>query len=113
MFLFVDGNCEGKFVMRRIFNISPVGCASRTLRSCGAGDPPARSAVANGARCFKDNFAGGSPAAAYFLLCGQEKVSKEKAAPVRRSGGLPCAARHAGRLRNSPLSKNDKGSDSL
>ena len=55
---------------------------------------------------------GGSPAAAYFLLIGQEKVSKEKAAPVRRSCGLPCAARHSGRLRNSSLSLHDKDSDS-
>ena len=62
------------------------------------------------ARCF--NFAGGSPAAAYFLLSGQEKVSKGKAAPVRRSFGLPCAARHAGRLRNSPLPLRGKDSDS-
>ena len=52
------------------------------------------------ARCF--NFAGGGPAAGYFLLSGQEKETKEKAAPVRRSFGLPCAARRAGRLRNSP-----------
>ena len=86
--------------------------------------------------------AGGSPAAAYFLLSGQEKVSKEKSAPtryraapvregrlqllpqtglrltslscapVRRSFGLPCAARCAGRLRNSSLSLRDKDSDS-
>jgi hypothetical protein len=46
-------------------------------------------------------FAGGSPAAGDFLLCGQKKVTKEKAAPVCRSFGLPCAARRTGRLRNS------------
>jgi len=61
---------------------------------------------------FKINFAGGSPAATCFLLSGQEKVSKEKAAPVRRSCGRPCAARQIGRLRNSPLSLRDKDSDS-
>ena len=61
---------------------------------------------------LKVKVAGGSPAAAYFLLSGQEKVGKENAAPVRRSCGLPCAARRVGRLRNSPLSETDKGSDS-
>ena len=47
-------------------------------------------------RCF--NFAGGSPAATYFLLNGQEKVSKEKAALVSRPFGLPCVTQRAGRL---------------
>jgi len=34
-------------------------------------------------------------------LCGQKKVTKEKAALARRPSGLPCAARDFGRLRNS------------
>jgi len=40
-------------------------------------------------RRFKFNFAGGSSAATYFLLRGQEKVSKEKERPdaVSRSAG--------------------------
>ena len=103
-------------------------------------------------RCFKINFAGGSPAADYFSCLAKKSNQREKRPdsvsrsagaggalqlcpptligalaavpatgpsangsqlpPVRRSFGLPCAARHAGRLRNSPLSKNDKGSDS-
>jgi hypothetical protein len=33
--------------------------------------------------------AGGCPAAAYFLLRGQEKVSKEKAAPLHHPNGCP------------------------
>ena len=53
-----------------------------------------------------------TPPATDFLLSGQEKVSKEKATPVPRSCGLPCAARHIGRLRNSSLSLHDKDSDS-
>ena len=61
---------------------------------------------------FNINSAGGSPAATCFRLSGQEKVSKEKAAPVRRSCGRPCAARHIGRLSNSSLSLHDKDSDS-
>jgi len=44
--------------------------------------------------------AGGSPAAGYFS-CSAKKSNQKKAAPVRRSFGLPCAARPAGRLRNS------------
>lgn len=51
------------------------------------------------------------PAAGYFLLCGQKKVTKEKAAPIHRSCGLPSAAPLAGRLRNSPSQKRE-GSDS-
>jgi len=35
----------------------------------------------------KHKFAGGRPAAGYFLLRDQEKVTKEKAAPLRRSFG--------------------------
>ena len=62
-------------------------------------------------RCFK--FAGGSPAATYFLLGGQEKVSKEKAALVRRPlTGVPCVTQRIWRLRNSPLPLRGKGSDS-
>jgi hypothetical protein len=61
-------------------------------------------------RCFK--FAGGSPAATYFLLNGQEKVSKEKAALVSRPYGLPCVTQRAGRLRNSPLPRSGRDSDS-
>ena len=44
------------------------------------------------------NFAGGSPAASHFLLCGQKKVTKENAALPHRPCGLPCVARAAGRL---------------
>jgi hypothetical protein len=44
--------------------------------------------------------AGGSPAASHFLLPGQEKVSKEKAAPLQRPAGfLRCSP---ARLTNSP-----------
>ena len=47
--------------------------------------------------CFKINFAGGSPAATYFLLGGQEKVSKEKAALVRRPlRGFPALLNESG-----------------
>jgi hypothetical protein len=50
---------------------------------------------------FNCNFAGGSPAAGHFLLCGQKKVTKENAALPSRPFGVPCVARAAGRLRNS------------
>ena len=64
-------------------------------------------------RCFKSKVAGGSPAATYFLLGGQEKVSKEKAALVRRPlTGVPCVTQRIWRLRNSPLPLRGKGSDS-
>jgi hypothetical protein len=57
--------------------------------------------------------AGGSPAATYFLLGGQEKVSKEKAALVRRPlTGVPCVTQRIWRLRNSPLPLRGKDSDS-
>ena len=49
----------------------------------------------------KVNFAGGSPAAGYFLLLRQNKVTKEKATPVYRPCGVPCVARLVRRLRNS------------
>ena len=60
---------------------------------------------------FKINFAGSGPAAGYFS-CFAKKSNQKKATPVRRSCGLPCAARHIGRLRNSSLSLHDKDSDS-
>jgi hypothetical protein len=41
------------------------------------------------------------PAASHFLLPGQEKVTKEKAAPLHRLR-VPCAARSHGRLTNLP-----------
>jgi hypothetical protein len=50
---------------------------------------------------FKVNTAGGSPAASYFLLLRQNKVTKEKATPIRHPFGIPCVARLARRLRNS------------
>ena len=63
--------------------------------------------------CFKSKVAGGGPAATYFLLGGQEKVSKEKAALVRRPlTGVPCVTQRIWRLRNSPLPLRGKGSDS-
>ena len=48
-------------------------------------------------------------ARAYFLLLRQKKVAKEKATPGRRPacGGVPCATRTAGRLRNSGLRPSD------
>jgi len=49
--------------------------------------------------------AGGSPAAGHFLLRGQDKVTKEKAAQVRRPrfccGGDPALLDQPGGLRNS------------
>ena len=40
--------------------------------------------------------AGGSPAASHFLLPGQEKVTKEKAAPLHRpAGSLRCSPARA------------------
>ena len=42
-----------------------------------------------------------APQANYFLLRGQKKVIKEKAAPTVWPCGLPCAPRHFGRARNS------------
>jgi len=36
------------------------------------------------------NFAGGSPAAGYFLLLRQKKVPKEKATPIRHLFEVPC-----------------------
>ena len=44
-------------------------------------------------------------ARAFFLLGRQKKEAKEKATPGRRPafGGVPCATRTAGRLRNSGL----------
>ena len=50
---------------------------------------------------FNFNFAGGSPAAGHFLLCGQKKVTKENAALPSRPFGVPCVARATGRLCNS------------
>jgi len=47
------------------------------------------------------NFAGGCPAASYFLLLRQNKVAKEKATPVCRRFAVPCVARLVRRLRNS------------
>jgi hypothetical protein len=42
------------------------------------------------------NIAGGSPAASYFLLLRQNKVTKEKATPVcRPSGALRCSTGQA------------------
>jgi hypothetical protein len=49
----------------------------------------------------KVNFAGGCPAASYFLLLRQNKVAKEKATPVCRRCAVPCVARLVRRLRNS------------
>ena len=48
-------------------------------------------------------------ARAFFLLGRQKKEAKEKATPGRRPafGGVPCAARRAGRLRNSGLRPSD------
>ncbi len=52
--------------------------------------------------CHRDlRLAGGGPAAGDFLLCGQEKVTKEKAA-LCAALRVPCGARPIGRLRNSP-----------
>jgi hypothetical protein len=45
--------------------------------------------------------AGGSPAAGYFLLPRQKKVTKVKATPVSRRFAVPCVARLFRRLRNS------------
>ena len=39
------------------------------------------------------------------FLVSPRKVTKRRRPPVRRSCGLPCAARRAGRLRNSPSRK--------
>ena len=50
---------------------------------------------------IKINFAGGSPAAGYFLLLRQKKVTKEKATPIRHLFEVPCVARLVRRLRNS------------
>jgi len=50
---------------------------------------------------IKINFAGGCPAASYFLLLRQNKVAKEKATPVCRRFAVPCVARLVRRLRNS------------
>ena len=48
-------------------------------------------------------------ARAFFLLDRQKKEAKEKATPGRRPacGGVPCATRSAGRLRNSGLRPSD------
>ncbi len=48
-------------------------------------------------------------ARAFFLLGRQKKEAKEKATPERRPafGGVPCATRTAGRLRNSGLRPSD------
>ena len=48
-------------------------------------------------------------ARAFFLLGRQKKEAKEKATPGRRPafGGVPCATRTAGRLRNSGLRPSD------
>ncbi|MGH9875886.1 MAG: hypothetical protein ACRD9S_25825, partial [Pyrinomonadaceae bacterium] len=45
--------------------------------------------------------AGGSPAAGYFILLVQNKVTKQKDALPRRPCGVPYVPRQAGRLRNS------------
>jgi hypothetical protein len=67
-------------------------------------------------------FAGGSPAAGDFLLRGQEKVTKEKAAPMRwsfasRRTSLPAAKKRgasqldlARHTRRAALRDSDKGS---
>ena len=56
-------------------------------------------------RCFKINFAGGSPAAAYFLLSGQEKVSKEKAAPFAGPSDSPALLATPGGCGTRPRDK--------
>jgi hypothetical protein len=45
--------------------------------------------------------------ASYFLLLRQMKVTKEKASPVRRPCGVPCATRPQRGLRNSALRASD------
>jgi hypothetical protein len=50
---------------------------------------------------LKLNFAGGSPAASYFLLLRQNKVAKEKATPVCRRYAVPSISRKQAGLRNS------------
>ncbi|OYY45503.1 MAG: hypothetical protein B7Y56_06185 [Gallionellales bacterium 35-53-114] len=50
---------------------------------------------------FNFNFAGGSPAAGYFLLLRQKKVTKEKATPVYRPCGVPSIFHQQAGLRNS------------
>ncbi|PJC03951.1 MAG: hypothetical protein CO070_05350 [Gallionellales bacterium CG_4_9_14_0_8_um_filter_55_61] len=50
---------------------------------------------------FKTKFAGGCPAAGFFLLRRQKKETKEKATPLCRAYGVPCVARLVRRLRNS------------
>ena len=61
--------------------------------------------------CVVDELRLGSApdARAFFLLDRQKKEAKEKATPGRRPacGGVPCATRSAGRLRNSDLRPSD------
>ena len=47
--------------------------------------------------------AGGRPAAGYFFLRRQEKVTKKKAPPVCRPFGVPSVLQEKAGLRNSPL----------
>ena len=54
----------------------------------------------HGRHCAETD-AGGCPAASYFLLLRQKKVTKEKATRRSRPFGVPCAARSRRRLRNS------------
>jgi hypothetical protein len=51
-------------------------------------------------RFASDLIAGGSPAADH-LSCFAKKRNRKKATPIHHPYGVPCAARQAGRLRNS------------
>ena len=51
-------------------------------------------------------FAGGSPAAGYFFLCRQEKVTKKKATPVCRPSGALSFERKSGAAQLAPQGSN-------
>jgi hypothetical protein len=57
--------------------------------------------VANPTIKINFNFAGGCPAASYFLLSGQKKVTQEKATQAYRPCGVPSISRKRAGLRNS------------
>jgi hypothetical protein len=49
----------------------------------------------------KSKFAGGRPAAGFFLLLAQKKETKEKGTLLRRRNTVPCATQSNRALRNS------------
>jgi hypothetical protein len=71
------------------------------MPDAGADVIPAKAGIQYTNIKYKINIAGGRPAASYFLLLHQNKVTKEKATPACRPYGVPSISRKQAGLRNS------------